>query len=118
MVRKYEFSIWGSMELAESYLATMLIWLFLDLPSQTQVFPSFFSVPFVRLIQNGSIAISLYFLRTNLLPFFFVLVKVLSLKKMVIFSNYLSFGNALSPKFNSFKINKVIKQCLCTGHKK
>lgn len=57
MARKYEFPVLVSVELAESYPAAILILPFLDLENQTEMFPSFFLVPFVRLVQNESIAI-------------------------------------------------------------
>lgn len=86
VVRSCEFCILGSVELGEPYLAAIMILPFLALKNQTEVFPSLFLVPFVKLVPNGNIAISLYFPSTNLLPFFFILVKVLSLKKMIMFS--------------------------------
>lgn len=86
MAGKYEFPVLVSVELAEPYPAAILTLTFLDLKNQTEMFPSFFLVPFVRLVQNDSIAICLYFPRSNLLPFCFILFKILSLKKMIIFS--------------------------------
>lgn len=86
MAGKYEFPVLVSVELTEPYPAAILILTFLDLKNQTEMFPSFFLVPFVRLVQNESIAICLYFPRSNLLPFCFILFKILSLKKMIIFS--------------------------------